>query len=164
MLMLTPLGGCAWKGERGESSVAALQGTWDIRPARMRVYPTTRFVREASQGLLEARIELLDELDDPVKGVGEFHIELLSLNARGETGDRLYLWTVPMHTQAQNKEYWDAVSRTYLFRLKIDDAGMATDRMGLRVRFNPAVRGPVLLTQQVVGGQAATERARPPTK
>jgi hypothetical protein len=142
--------GCQWKGEkrdRGASSdsetdrTAATQpdlpGTdaWRPAPVSMRVYPSSRFVQEGALTVLEARIELLDEMGDTIKGSGRFHFELAE-SATAETpgsgtpgsgvagvpGQRLYAWDVPLTTLEEQRQYWDPITRTYQFRLKMNAA------------------------------------------
>lgn len=116
---------CSWKGDRGSNLAAApvFPEGWSTRPTRMRVYPTTRFSQEGGHSILEAHIELFDEMGDSVKGVGRFRMELLT-RARGSDqsmGDRLYTWDVDMLTLADQQRHWDPITRTYWFRLKLDD-------------------------------------------
>jgi hypothetical protein len=104
----------------------------------MRVYPSSRFVQEGALTVLEARIELLDEMGDTIKGSGRFHFELAeaatptagSLGSSGSpggggasvAGQRLYAWDVPLTTLEEQRQYWDPITRTYQFRLKMNAA------------------------------------------
>jgi hypothetical protein len=112
---------------------------WRIRPVRMRVYPSTRFVQYEAQMALEARVEFLDELKDPMKAVGRLRFEVYAANRDGEIADqkRLFAWDVPMLTLAENQEYYDAVTRAYLFRLGVDKLPEKIERTVLRVTYMP---------------------------
>ena len=71
--------GCVWKGggQKSDFNQQYIGGhVWKIGPVRMRVYPSTRFIEGKDDAMLEARVELFDEMGDAVKGVGEFRIEL----------------------------------------------------------------------------------------
>jgi len=117
-------GGCEFKGglfePTGEDADNAQ--VWRITPVRLRVYPSTGFVRSAGQVSLDARIELFDEAGDTVKGVGVFRFELYTNARPGEPamGTRLYAWEVPVRTLAQNSRQYDPITRTYLCKLKLD--------------------------------------------
>ena len=96
---------------------------WKPIAVRMRVYPTTRFVSDSGKPVLEARIEMLDEMGDSVKASGLWRIELLS---GGETRvirdprKLLYSWQVQAMTLAQQQRLYDPVTRAYHFRLQMD--------------------------------------------
>jgi len=131
--------GCAWKG--GEQGGDFKQHTgghvWEMGPVRMRVYPSTRFVEGKGDSMLEARIELFDEMDDSVKGVGKFRIELFDRPRGGNpgVGRRRYSWDVSALTLADQRRYYDTITRSYLFRLKLEDQATARRETVLRVTF-----------------------------
>lgn len=109
-------------GKPGVSRSDTTPHHWVAQPVRSRVYPSTRFVREEDAAVLEARIELLDEMGDPIKGVGHWHFELFAGDHRrdGMVSQRLYAWDVPMMLLDEQRLYYDRITRAYLFRLKID--------------------------------------------
>ncbi len=136
--------GCIWKGGPSEGDGGDTSGDhWVIRPTKMRVYPSTRFVESGGRPVLETRIELLDEADDTTKGVGQFHFDLLSAGRGGDAagGRRLYSWDVPLKTLADNRRHYDPVSRAYFFRLSVDEPQVAQEAVVLRVTFRPADGG-----------------------
>ncbi len=96
---------------------------WVSRPVAMRVYPTTRFVKQGEQAVLEARVELFDEMGDSVKGAGEMRLELRDAapGNRGGAEALLYTWTVSLMTLEDQQRYYDPVTRCYLFHLKLDE-------------------------------------------
>jgi len=112
---------CEWKGGK-RHQFGAPREYWRAEPLKMRVYPSSRLVREGNGAVLEARIELLDEMDDTVKGVGDYHFDLASAEATsGATpATRLYSWDVSVMTIEQQKAFYDSITRTYFFRLKLD--------------------------------------------
>ena len=124
---------------------------WHIHPVRMRVFPSTRFVVYDQQVALEARIEFLDDVGDTIKAVGSFRFEVYAADRDGEVidRDRLFAWNIPMLSTEQNREYYDAVTRAYLFRLGCDHLPAEIERVVLLVQFEPPT-GPRLSTQAVI--------------
>ena len=134
--------GCEMKGGQvGQRAATAGVDFWRIRPVKMRVYPSTRFVQYENQLALEARVEFVDELRDPMKAVGRLRFEVYASNRDGEVIDqkRLFAWDVPMLTIEANREYYDAVTRAYLFRLGLESLPADVDRTIVRVTFMPPV-------------------------
>lgn len=87
-------------------------------PVALRLHPLTRILPDQ----LEARIELMDQMDDVTKGVGLiklelYRYELASLNHRGQLIGR---WQTDLATLETNEKYWDAITRTYVFRYPLD--------------------------------------------
>jgi hypothetical protein len=156
--------GCDWKGggriDGPTTEPPQPTDHWVIRPAHMRVYPTTRFVHEGGDTILNAWIELSDETDDPTKGVGRFRFELLGPSRAGgpSPAARLYTWNVDMLTLEQNRQFYDPVTRTYLFRLKVDRPAVTERRLTLHVTFTP-VDGSRLDTQTQIEPQEAPGEA-----
>lgn len=135
--------GCASKGKQGAGDGPGLldilqKPAWEVRPARMRIYPSTRIIREAGQGILEARVEFRDENGDPVKAVGDLRFELLSSGRAGEVGQRLFSWSVPMLGREQNATFYDPVTQAYLYRLRLESITILQDEVVLRVTLLPA--------------------------
>lgn len=124
-------------GPQAEPTIG--DGTWYPAPAAVRVFPSTRFVKESGQTLLEARIELLDAMGDPVKWPGEARFELRAASGSQpiETGGRLYDWRVGLLDREQQSRHYDPVTRTYLFRLIVDRDEVAARPTALRVSFTP---------------------------
>lgn len=151
---------CAFKGPGGASDVqvgydVSADDVWDIQPARMRIYPSSRFVREDGKPLLEARIEFFDAAGDSTKAVGELRFELFTAGPAAQTssGQRLYAWAVPLLTLEQNELFYDSVTRTYLFRLRLDSLSIVREQTRLKVTLTPA-RGARISTE----GLLTTER------
>jgi hypothetical protein len=143
LLCVWLLGGCAFKGGPGAGdALADASEAWQPRPTSIRVYPTTRFVRAGAQSLLEARIELMDEMGDAVKGAGEFRVEMLDADeATGMPGRQLYVWRVPVMTLEDQRRFYDPITRTYLLRLRLDEAALAAPNVVVQVVFMPAGGG-----------------------
>lgn len=134
-------GGCQSKGDPLRRVVRPVEGVpnepWVLTPVSMRVYPSTRFVKENNQALLEARVETLDEMGDSIKAVGRFRLELFDPARKREVniGQQLYSWDVPMWTLDQQRQCYDPVTRAYRFRLILDTPTPPADPLILRVTF-----------------------------
>ncbi len=124
---------------------------WQPLPKRIRVYPSTRFVRESDQAILEARFELFDEMGDPVKAPGSFRIELHSVDeVRGGVPKQLlYSWNADTTTIDQQREHYDPITRGYLFRLGVDNLRVANQPTLLKVIFTQTDK-PRLEAEEVI--------------
>ncbi len=134
--------GCEMKGDAVKPRVDAPSqpGVWQIKPTALRVYPSTRFVQYEEQLALEARVEFVDAMGDTIKAVGNLRFEVFAANRDGEVADqkRLFSWDVPMLTMEANQEFYDAVTRAYLFRLGINSLPKDLERAVVRVIYMPA--------------------------
>lgn len=112
------------KGGSGEPGTSP-QIDWPFVPVSMRIHPFTSIEYDAQHEtvVLEARVELLDRLGDMTKGVGDFRFELYKASERATSlpvqEEMLYVWHVTMRTLVENKQYYDPITRTYAFRLKM---------------------------------------------
>ena len=133
------LSGCAFKGEGLPVPGLDGGGFWQAKPVAMRVYPSTRFAREGQTPLLEAQIELLDEMGDSIKAAGNFRLELFAgdMQMNPALGRRLYRWDVALRSVEDQKTYYDPVTRAYLFRLRIEDLSIARRATTLEVTYTP---------------------------
>ena len=127
---------------------------WMPKPVAIRIYPSTRFVLEKGAPILEARIELFDDMGDSIKSSGAIRCELYALGGRDfrTTGPLLYKWDVAMRTIDDQRRYFDPITHGYVFRLKLDDADFTRRPTQLRVVFQP-IEGQRLTTQ----GRVQTE-------
>jgi len=88
-------------------------------PVKMRIHPLTRAV--ASPAQIEARIEFTDQMGDVTKGVGTLQFALYRYDFG--RGQRVGAWPIDLAAPEANKKNWDAITRTYLCRLMLDDPG-----------------------------------------
>ena len=161
VLLIGAQAGCVFKGARQIFLPRpAHPDIWHPQPVRIRVYPSSRFNTDSDSQtvVLEARIELLDDMDDAIKGVGQFHFELLGKPGRGRTAldRRLYSWDVAVFTLEQQTRRYDKVTRTYLFRLKVDEPFLPPRDTTLKAVFVPPTGHP-LEDQTVIRGTAVDE-------
>jgi hypothetical protein len=150
-LVVALVGGCAWKGQNALRWGADGDGLhWRPLPTSMRVYPSSRFTR-TTEGLtlFEAHLEMLDDMGDSIKAVGDYRLELLAVDESGAIGRRLYVWNVAMLTLDDQMRHYDSVTRTYRLRLRLDEHGQPPSPVALRVLFRP-VQGPRLEAQQTL--------------
>lgn len=145
---LLGLSGCAFKGQSADVPPMLDVAVWQPGPVALRIFPSTRYVQEQGQPLLEARIELLDAMGDSIKAAGQMQLELFASDPAGLTlGRRLYLWNAAVLTLEDQREHYDPITRTYLFRLELDDLAVTQRPTVLRATFVPAAGGKRLQTQ-----------------
>jgi len=144
----TPVDPVNRKPEPPRLATAAQMPAFFLRAVDLRVHPATRYVREAGELRLEARVELLDQFNEPIKDVGVLSIELRMLNEEGQlvVGDqerRDYRWTFDISSREAQQGYWDPIARSYILPLKLDerDADLPGQRTVLLVTFQPAWPG-----------------------
>lgn len=132
-------GGCAFKGQSTEETRPEVESAWRPRPVAIRVYPSTRFTTVEGQPVLEAKVELADEMGDPIKAPGEFRLELLrhSDPLRLAPPRQIYTWRVPVYTLTDQRTFYDPITRSYLMRLRLHDPELAANAPLLRVAFTP---------------------------
>jgi|GEM_PF-1220847 len=125
--VLSCVAGCTFKGNAVDpsgsmTSTASGEPVWQLQAVTMRVYPSSRFRIDSGQAILDARIELRDGMEDPVKSVGKFQFNLYEGGKPNQpsTDKKLYAWQVPLLTLTDQRRHWDAITRTYTFRLKLD--------------------------------------------
>jgi len=113
---------------------------WPFAPVAMRVHPFTSITFDPEQNslVLEVRMELLDQVGDVTKGVGDFRFELyadkLKASLRG-VDERLNVWDGPVSTLEQNRQHYDSITRTYSFKLRLDPAPPADQKLRLVAQF-----------------------------
>lgn len=133
--LLVGLAGCPGPQPRQLSG----SGMDMFAPTAMRVHPLTRTVPAQPAGNLEVHIELTDQFGDVGKGVGNFSFELFdyALTAVGHRGTRLAAWTADITAPVLNRQHWDPITRTYLFKSALDPALLTSERkFVLRVVLN----------------------------
>ncbi|MFN3167524.1 MAG: hypothetical protein ACE37H_10720 [Phycisphaeraceae bacterium] len=122
---------------------------WFPHAVDVRVHPASRYVKERDDLRLEARIELIDQFNEPVKDVGRVVVELRLLDANGkiildqEGRQRGFRWAFDLTTELTQRELWDPIARAYVLPLKIGeaDADFPEFRTVLRVTFDPVWPG-----------------------
>ena len=150
--------GCEFKGkatmplvQAGPSHVDGEQA-WVAQPYKLRIYPSSRFIIADQGPALEARIELLDEMGDSVKGAGVLHMELLEAvkQNRDAMNKKLYSWDVPLTTIHDHESYFESVTRTYRFVLRLDEQFADDVQVTLAISFQRD-DGVVLQAKAILG-------------
>ena len=134
MLLVAGLVGSA-SGCRGKDSLPGVEGTntrtngsddsvlWPFWPTRMAIHPATRLTIDTGSGVkhFEARIAFYDQFGDICKAVGEMRLEL-----EDPCGMKAIMpeWTIDLRDLRLNGRHYDDVTRTYLFKLKIENDWM----------------------------------------
>lgn len=154
--VLVSAAGCASKGSavdpddrRADTSADANEKTWPKWfpcATDVRVHPASRYVKEREELRLEARIELLDDFNEPAKDVGTLVVELRLLDPNGklilddEGRQRGFRWSFDLTTKEQQAKHWDPIARAYVLPLKIgpNDTDLPQFRTVLSATFQPA--------------------------
>lgn len=157
--------GCASKGKpvdpddrRVDEQAAAENEAWPdwfVHATDVRVHPASRYVKERDALRLEARVELLDEFNEPVKDVGMLVIELRLLDRNGqlvlnEDGrQRGFRWSFDLTTKENQAKHWDPIARAYVLPLRIGEADrdLPEFRTVLTATFQPAWPGKPMLPE-----------------
>ena len=144
-------GGCTFKGRGG-----ALGGEEGWRPeaVAMRVYPGARFVAGDGRALLELRVELTDTMGDSAKASGLYRFELFESATGQALGARDTVWELPIVAMEDHEAHYDPVTRTYAFRLAMDEAEPPTSARLVRVTFMPVADTARLEAEARVSGVA----------
>jgi len=131
--------GCEAKGpdRRPGPTSSDIETGWQPEAVAMRIYPSTRFVREQNTPMLEARIEMFDQMGDSIKASGRLRFELFAAsNAPGiEAGRLLYSWDIGLLGLEEQQRYYDPITRAYLLRLRLDEVSITRRQVLLRVTF-----------------------------
>jgi hypothetical protein len=104
-------------------------------PVKMRLHPLSRLI--PSPPTVEARLEFTDQFGDISKSVGAARFELFAYDpiAFAHKGKSLGQWNESLTTPDDNRNHWDAITRTYLFKLSPDGAIAGHDRIVLSAAF-----------------------------
>lgn len=151
VMLLGSLTGCQFKGDgvatnqRANGQLGDSDDLWLPTPHRIRIYPSSRFVITDNRPALEARVELQDVMGDSIKAAGFFHLELLE-----HTQQKLYSWDIPIQKLKDQEDYFESVTRTYRFVLRLDRELAADDQLTLAVSFRRQ-DGILLQTKSVLG-------------
>jgi hypothetical protein len=95
-------------------------------PVKMRLHPLSRIVTTAANPTLEARLELTDQFGDIGKGVGTIDFKLFTYSTLmpNHQGSTISQWHFDLSTPTANHDHWDAITRTYLFKLPLTPASL----------------------------------------
>ena len=150
MIASMAAGGCALKSGADARGSGYYEGeAWEPKPTALRIYPSTRFTTRENEEVLDARVELFDQMGDSVKGSGHFTFELVEDAGAAGRGTQLYVWDAEVYTLEAQRKFYDPISQGYLFRLKMDDNEIAKRGAILRVTFLP-IDGERLDAQQTL--------------
>ena len=118
------LSGCAFKGLLPQDNkIENKDAPWQAKAVDMRLQPSTRYLDEIGHTIIDVRVELIDEMDDPIKESGEYRFELSTMPRSTEVaaGRLLYAWSlIPVVTIEQHQLHYDPIARAYRFKLELD--------------------------------------------
>jgi hypothetical protein len=127
LTLAAALAGCDLGNPQTLSSGAG--GMDMFTPQKMRLHPLSRILPPAGKSppVIEARLEFTDQFGDIGKAVGTVYFELFAYEtfALNNQGDRLAIWNFDLNTPQSNKDRWDSITRTYLFKLPVPDDVLA---------------------------------------
>lgn len=132
------LSGCAFKGDLANEARREQAGnSWRPSPVSVRVYPSSKFARVEDQLIIEARVELIDEMGDPTKSSGILLFQLKTTGHVSGSSDskQLYKWDINLLTLEEHKQAYDPITQAYLFRLKLDQKSAPNVPTTLQVTF-----------------------------
>lgn len=141
MLMLTLcMGavGCSFKGDLANDARREQAGSsWRPSPVEIRVYPSSKFARVEDQLIIEARVELIDEMGDPTKSSGLLLFQLKTTGHVSGSAEarQLYKWDIRLMSLEDHEVAYDPITQAYLFRLKLEQKNAPSVPTTLQVTF-----------------------------
>jgi hypothetical protein len=126
------------------------EGVWPFWPVTLRIHALTRITLDRTEKtpVLESRVEFLDTESATTKAVGQVLLELTDEGRTGESDLTSEIWTIDLRDLRANATHFDDVTRTYLFKLRLDPA-RRRHRPHLRVEFHSS-NGIVLSDRRAV--------------
>jgi len=153
VLLALLLAGCAEVFKGAPAAPGEAPG-WKIRPAAIRIYPSTRFETDPQGAFLLAHVELLDAMGDSMKANGTLRFELHDHDPdrTPQRGERRYRWQIALESIGDHRQHFASVTRTYRFQLTLGGRPVPESPTHLTLTFTPP-EGPRL---------EATRRLEPP--
>ena len=112
---------------------------WPFCPRSVRIHPFTTFEKnDEDLWQLKIHLELLDLQGDPSKGLGQLQIELYELkqNQPNPVFDKkLEHVNIDLSDSTKSQNYYDRITRTYLYSLTVDPIPAPNKRLQLSVQF-----------------------------
>ena len=136
LFLLSLTAACQGLGKPGSKKLTGA-GMDMFTPVKMRLHPLSRLIAAPPPPSVEARLEFTDEFGDVGKSVGNVHFELFAYDtiAFAHKGKPLGQWDEHLTTPDDNRNHWDAITRTYLFKLSPDGALTGHDHVVLTATF-----------------------------
>ena len=118
------MAGCEWDivKMKGSAEYVPVPAPMEVMlPKTVRIHPFTgaRSFGEGGMTGMDVRIEVLDAWGDSTKAFGKFRFELYDwVNTNREhKGERLAVWNRDVEDPQVNRGHWDAIQKTYNFKL-----------------------------------------------
>ncbi len=121
LLLAGPLGCQSGAPPTQQPPPSASNGVaWPYWPQAMRVHPLTRIMQDPASGqlMIEARIEFTDRDGVTSRSFGDLRLELVDDDA----GTMIKAWEIDLRPTDVNKNHFDVVTSTYLFKLSTGGA------------------------------------------
>lgn len=127
-----------FKGQERSPSSSGYE-KWPFRPNSIRIHPFTTFeVNEMGQYQLQVHLELLDQQNDAVKGLGQVRLGLYALQSSQPNpvfDQKLTELTVAIDDISKSHRHYDRITRTYVIFLPIEAKIVPDQRVRLDVHF-----------------------------
>lgn len=138
LLAVTGCNDVAFKGKQETQPITAYE-KWPFRPSSIRIHPFTTFeINEMGQYQLQVHLELLDQQDDAVKGLGHVRLALYALqkNQPDPVFDKqLAEQSVSIDDISKSHRHYDRITRTYVIFMPVEADMMPSQRVRLEVHF-----------------------------
>ncbi|MFQ6048963.1 MAG: hypothetical protein ACE5K7_06330 [Phycisphaerae bacterium] len=156
---------------------AGCQGDWQLAggggkaataelylPRRIEILPFTKvrsFDDDAIPDGIEVVLRPIDSLGDAIKTYGQYHFEVYEYRkgSAQRKGERVGFWQVGVGTMADQRRFWDRITRTYQFRLSWDRPLQPGRKYVLQVTYWPP-SGKRLFAEHVLEFRLAAEQIR----
>ncbi|MEO0963656.1 MAG: hypothetical protein AAFY08_00935 [Planctomycetota bacterium] len=114
---------------------AAATDAWRPVPVSLRIHPATQYRLLDGEPVLEVRVELFDDMGDPIKASGSYQFELTRDGVGLDDAEAMfYRWDEIVRSESDQLERYDAVTRSYVFPLTLDSFAPAEHATRLRAR------------------------------
>ena len=123
-IALAGLHGCQAADTRKPQSQTTIEFVpWPFAPESIRVHPLSRikFGAGDSKPQVQGRVEFLDQDGFSTRGVGDLKIILAGSSGSGSHAESS--WECDLNNLETNSQYYDEVTRTYLYSLSLEKAG-----------------------------------------
>lgn len=112
------------------------------QPKQVEILPFTKvcsFDDDEIPDGVEVVLRPVDAMGDAMKAYGRYHVELHEYQkaTAQRAGERLLFWQVQINSVADQRRYWDRITRTYQFRLAWDRPLVPNEKYLLHVTYFP---------------------------
>lgn len=153
--------GCAQDGASLSDQAPRL-----YQPKQIEILPFTKirsFDDDEIPDGVEVVLRPVDAMGDAMKAYGRYHVEMYEYQkaTAQRAGERLLFWQVQVNSVADQRRYWDRITRTYQFQLAWDRPLVPNEKYLLHVTyFPPAEEQRRLYAEHVLDFRVPVDRLR----